>query len=160
MNTEIVDAQQDHSTLIFIQRLDVECFSDSWSEAQFRYYLDKPERYRVFLILSKGDRVGYLVFATLLDEAELLRIGVVPEQRGKGVASVALCRAERRLFELGYARLLLEVRESNAPARHLYQSAGYQLDGLRKGYYPASADYPAEDAILMSKVLNNAEIDH
>jgi [ribosomal protein S18]-alanine N-acetyltransferase len=32
-------------------------------------------------------------------------------------------------------KLFLEVAENNAPARGLYESFGFQVNGVRKGYY-------------------------
>jgi len=58
-------------------------------------------------------------------------------------------------FELlgksGAKRCLLEVRASNAAARGLYRSLGFQVDGVRKNYYPAATG--REDALLMSREL-------
>jgi ribosomal-protein-alanine N-acetyltransferase len=41
-------------------------------------------------------------------------------------------------------RVFLEVRESNAAARALYEKCGFQISGRRKSYYSD----PAEDAVL------------
>jgi ribosomal-protein-alanine N-acetyltransferase len=46
--------------------------------------------------------------------------------------------------ETNSSSVFLEVRESNAPARNLYEKAGFEQTGRRKSYY---AD-PAENAIL------------
>jgi ribosomal-protein-alanine N-acetyltransferase len=46
----------------------------------------------------------------------------------------------------------LEVRESGAPARHLYEKTGFTVDGIRKGYYTM----PTEDAVLMTLRLPGA----
>ena len=46
----------------------------------------------------------------------------------------------------GLAFLTLEVRESNAPARALYEKAGFRTAGVRKNYY----ERPREDAVLMT----------
>jgi ribosomal-protein-alanine N-acetyltransferase len=40
--------------------------------------------------------------------------------------------------------VFLEVRESNAPARALYENAGFKQTGRRPSYYTS----PLEDAIL------------
>ena len=46
----------------------------------------------------------------------------------------------------GLAFLTLEVRQSNAPARALYESCGFAVVGTRRGYY----EKPREDALLMT----------
>ena len=55
------------------------------------------------------------------------------------------------MAEQGAATIFLEVRESNAPARQLYQSVGLLQVRVRKNYYPTLEG--REDAILMSRQL-------
>ena len=45
--------------------------------------------------------------------------------------------------------VLLEVRESNTPARRLYEKLGFALEGRRPGYYQD----PGEDALLFRLML-------
>ena len=47
---------------------------------------------------------------------------------------------------------LLEVRASNAAALSLYESEGFEIVGRRRNYY----HHPAEDALVMSKLLRAA----
>jgi ribosomal-protein-alanine N-acetyltransferase len=47
--------------------------------------------------------------------------------------------------------VFLEVRDSNRRAIRLYQQAGFNEIGLRKGYYPATQG--REDAIVMALIL-------
>ncbi len=55
----------------------------------------------------------------------------------------------------GASRALLEVRASNTAAQCLYASFGFELDGVRKNYYPSNG--AREDALLMSKPLITRE---
>ena len=57
-----------------------------------------------------------------------------------------LKRAEGR----GLSFVTLEVRAGNLPAISLYEKHGFAKVGLRKKYY----SYPVEDAILMTKYMN------
>lgn len=52
-------------------------------------------------------------------------LAVVPEARGQGVGRSLLAAAEERARERGCCRLTLEVQESNAPARALYDRFGF-----------------------------------
>jgi ribosomal-protein-alanine N-acetyltransferase len=47
----------------------------------------------------------------------------------------------------------LEVAADNAPALALYQRAGFETVGRRRGYY-ARIEGPAQDAVLMRRALN------
>jgi ribosomal-protein-alanine N-acetyltransferase len=49
------------------------------------------------------------------------------------------------LAERGVRQVYLEVRESNAPARALYEAFGFRAVGRRKAYYR----HPVEDAIIL-----------
>jgi ribosomal-protein-alanine N-acetyltransferase len=71
---------------------------------------------------------------------------VRPAARRRGIGralTLSLC-AEARERDLAF--LTLEVRESNLPARRLYESCGFADVGVRKNYY----EKPREDAVLMT----------
>jgi GNAT superfamily N-acetyltransferase len=55
-------------------------------------------------------------------------LAVDPEVRRRGVGRALLLRALRALLALGYDRVRLWVTESNAPARALYEKAGFVPD--------------------------------
>lgn len=146
---KLVDAHD----LIEIQASDQACFSDVWSERQWSNYLSNTQRYTVFGLQDGRRLLGYLCFSKLFDEAELLRIGVLPEYRGSGLANAVMAQAESHLIDLGINKVMLEVRESNVSALALYEKRGFRPDGRRKDYYPGLAGQPSEDALLMSKLL-------
>jgi ribosomal-protein-alanine N-acetyltransferase len=55
----------------------------------------------------------------------------------------------RRAESMGANIARLEVRESNAAARALYEAAGFREIGIRKGYYTQNN----ESAVVMSLAL-------
>ena len=57
----------------------------------------------------------------------------------------------RRLERKGVEKLFLEVRESNAPARALYEKLGFSYLNKRVKYYKD----PIEDALVMQKEINS-----
>lgn len=90
-----------------------------------------------------GDRVaGFLADRQVAGgEREILNLAVAPEFRRRGVA-----RALVRSFLDGFHGVVfLEVRSSNAGARELYKSLGFQELALRHGYY----DFPPEPGVVM-----------
>lgn len=91
------------------------------------------------------------VVSRLFDEIEILDVAVAPQWRRQGVGGHLLQEIFSRLPE-DIARVLLEVRASNRPARALYRKLGFSEDGRRKNYYP-KPDGSREDALLMSLVL-------
>ena len=87
---------------------------------------------------------GFLVALHLGPEWELENIAVTPEARRSGLGMQLLTALLTRAKETNSQKVFLEVRESNAAARALYEKAGFRQTGRRKGYYSD----PAEDAIL------------
>ena len=90
---------------------------------------------------------GFIVYRPILDEAEIITIGVHPDARNTGIASAMLGIIEGELKKSGIKSIFLEVAENNTPARHLYESNGYKQIGIRTKYYDGI------DAIMMKKDL-------
>jgi GNAT superfamily N-acetyltransferase len=61
--------------------------------------------------------------------AEIKRMYVVPEHRGRGVARVLLGALEDAARELGYERVRLDTGPQQPHAQALYESAGYVAIG-------------------------------
>lgn len=95
-------------------------------------------------VAEQGGRVvAFLVVQRVApDEAEILNVAVDPAARRQGWA--------RRLIGEFLSEFdgtcWLEVRESNAAARSLYDSIGFRVAGARTGYYAS----PSESAVVMS----------
>jgi len=82
----------------------------------------------------------------------LLNVTVAPDWQSRGLGHALLDAVQSIGRERGFASLWLEVRESNARARALYQRRGFAEVALRRGYYPASGR--REDAVVMSLPLS------
>jgi ribosomal-protein-alanine N-acetyltransferase len=78
---------------------------------------------------------GYAVASVVADIAELQRIGVDPDHRRAGVARALLDEVRTAARDLGADRLLLEVREDNAPALSFYAGRGFVEIDRRRRYY-------------------------
>lgn len=111
------------------------CFpSDFWSEKSIREALNRSDIVYGVDFNDSGEPVGYFLGAIGLDEAELYRIGVLPEFRGHG-HSKHIMEAFLDSLPQKTERVFLEVRESNLPAVKLYKRYGFEAVGLRKNYY-------------------------
>ena len=82
------------------------------------------------------------------DEAEIISIGIVPESRQKGFASILLQKAIKLVVMSNVIKMLFEVAEDNIAARALYEKFGFQIVGRRSGYYRHSSK--KLDAIIYS----------
>ncbi|SEM74744.1 GNAT family N-acetyltransferase [Palleronia pelagia] len=88
----------------------------------------------------------------VLDEAELLTIATDPDHRRKGLGRACLDAFHDDVRAYGATRVFLEVAETNAAARALYDAMGYEQLGLRRGYYrdPAAGSV---DALVLGRDL-------
>jgi len=92
--------------------------------------------------LSAGRLAGFLVSRSVGDrEREILNIAIHPDFRRLHIAT-ELLRAELSRWPGAH---FLEVRQSNAAARQLYEGLGFQAVGERPAYY----DDPPETGIVM-----------
>lgn len=135
-----------------IHLLDDRCFHEAWSEKQWQGMLTNSRRFRCWLREEDGKLLGFLLFGVVLDEAELLRIGVDPMRQGEGLASSMLDNAQSLLESAGVSSFHLEVRESNHVAQRLYLRCGWQQTGRRRNYY--TDEEGSEDALLFSRHLD------
>lgn len=91
---------------------------------------------------ADGRIAGFLVSRSVADkEREILNIAVHPDFRRLHIAT-ELLQAEISRWPGAH---FLEVRESNAAARRLYEGLGFQAIGERPAYY----DNPSETGIVM-----------
>lgn len=101
-----------------------------------------------------GVTSGIAAVMHVLDESELLEIAVQPAMQGRGYGKALLAQAITLARRNGAVRMFLEVRESNARARKMYTSFGFEETGRRKNYYPTEDG--REDAILMTAQLSRS----
>jgi ribosomal-protein-alanine N-acetyltransferase len=91
---------------------------------------------------------GYAMLRPVLDEAELLNIGVAAGHQRKGFGRSIL----REMLDVARAgnmrRVFLEVRSCNTAALALYRSTGFGEIGIRRGYYQNANG--RDDAITMA----------
>lgn len=93
-----------------------------------------------------GRLAGSLTLWDVVGEGEIANVAVHPDFWRQGVGRALVQTALDKAAELGFARVMLEVRASNEAAQTLYRSFGFEEDGRRRAYYANG-----EDAILMSK---------
>lgn len=133
-----------------LARIHQAAFEHPWSQADFSTYLASD------LVWVIGEPVvGFLLIRAVGDEAEILTLAVDPAARRNGHARALLAAAKQDLMAQGVARVFLEVAADNPAALALYQHAGFEMIGLRKGYYRRDTG-PNMDAKLLSCALASA----
>lgn len=137
-----------------LAEIEERCFSCPWSYESFLECL-KNQRFVFLGAYEDGELVGYGGLLSVLDEGDIVNIATHPSHRRKGIARLLLLALKDAATERGVTRLHLEVREGNIPARRLYESFGFNYDGIRKNYYTK----PNENAVLMTLVLENGKME-
>ena len=128
-----------------ISRLEKLCFSLPWSRESLRLEVEENKCARYFAGRADGKVVGYGGMWLILDEAHITNIAVHPDYRNRGFGRMIMQTLMQEASRLGIERMTLEVRVSNRPAIHLYESMGFERGGVRKGYYSNNR----EDALIM-----------
>ncbi len=118
---------------------------ESWGADAFAMQLALPG---VFGLLDESG--GVLLARVATDEVELLTLAVVPTARRQGIGRGLLNAAMRQAALHGAQTMVLEVSETNEPARALYGAAGFVAVGRRKRYY---AD--GTDALILRAALDS-----
>lgn len=118
-----------------------------WTRAMYAAALD-PQSVpkRMALVAEALETVaGFAVARVIAPEAELETIVTASAFRRRGISRQLFAELSLELRQLGVDEILLEVRESNWPARALYESLGFIETGKRCAYYAE----PVEDAVQM-----------
>jgi ribosomal-protein-alanine N-acetyltransferase len=112
-----------------------------WTSGQYEKLLENG----VVLVDEEAATLrGFICAKAVAGEWEIENVVVAPEFLRRGIASKLVCALIQRAKEEAGSVILLEVRESNLPARRLYEKHGFRAVGHRRAYYRD----PAEDAIL------------
>ena len=130
-----------------IERL---AFSDPWPDSAFLGLLGREHVHFMVAREDAGDPVvGYVVAIFAGGEGEIANLAVAPTHRGRGVGNGLVAAVIDEAARERTEALYLEVRESNAAARRLYDSRGFEEVGRRRGYYRR----PAEDALVLRRLV-------
>jgi ribosomal-protein-alanine N-acetyltransferase len=122
--------------------LDKELFPYSpWSASQYKEEFSSPTRHFVVALDDAQSIIGYAgVFAPGGAEADVLTVGVIPSQRGKGIARHLMVLITDWAKQQGSIAMMLEVKVDNLEAIGLYESLGYSKLNVRKDYFGAGLD--------------------
>jgi ribosomal-protein-alanine N-acetyltransferase len=127
-------------------------FSDPWSRHDFAECVTSGVP---FLVAEVGGLVaGYVVAHHAADEGEILNLGVARAHRRRGLGRALVERMLTTLAARGVRAVYLEVRESNAGARRLYETLGFGEVARRARYYRR----PVEDAVVLCVAIPAAGV--
>lgn len=136
-----------------IIQLDQTANPHPWGASLIKQSFTQGQRRLNWVALDDKQQVcAWLTAANVLDESELELIMVSPLFRRQGVAQSLIQNWILEVQSIPVTVCLLEVRESNLAARHLYEKLGFIQVGSRKNYYSTTTG--KEAAILMNLTLS------
>jgi len=133
------------------------CFHDPWPASAFTAELGHAwSFFRAVGLAGPGGGLvrveGYIVAWLLPGDMHLLKMGVLPERRRRGLAGRLLRAALERFSAAGGGNASLEVRPSNLAAQAFYRGMGFVQVGVRKKYYQRDL----EDALVLVRKVGLA----
>jgi len=144
---EIIYTDGKHSDFINLcQQLDNNLNGVIGEQKQENYnqYNQLHDIHDVWIAYSDSTPVGCAAFKQYENDiAEVKRVFVKPEYRGKGISKVLMKALEEKALESGYNKLILETGKHLKEAIGLYQKSGY----ITIGNYGQYKDFP--DSICM-----------
>jgi ribosomal-protein-alanine N-acetyltransferase len=112
-----------------------------WTREQYNQLISSGV---VLVAEEAGELCGLVCARAVAGEWEIENMVVAATFLRLGIANELMRVLIQRAKSEAASALLLEVRESNLPARGLYEKHGFREVGCRPAYYKN----PAEDAIL------------
>ncbi len=126
--------------------------AEQWSEGSWASELAADDRCVLAARDAEGELVGVATFGCVADMADLHRVIVRADARGRGIASALVRAGIEWSAAVGADRMLLEVRPDNDSALRLYERLGFATLTRRSDYYGAGVD-----ALVMCRRLSVAD---
>lgn len=129
-----------------VVKIEEETFSMPWSQNAFLEMIEAE--YAHYMVAEEDNKIiGSCGLRNIAGEGEITNVVIRPEYRNMGIGVNMLCKLIKNAEKIGIQAFTLEVRESNAPAIHVYEKLGFWAEGIRKNFY----EKPCEDAVIMWK---------
>ncbi|WP_353893022.1 ribosomal protein S18-alanine N-acetyltransferase [Proteinivorax hydrogeniformans] len=128
-----------------VHEIEKEVFPTPWSEEAFKREINDNHLAHYLVVTFDDKPVGFIGGWFILDECHITNVAVLPSHRRKGLAKALIKALLDLCLAKGVVSVTLEVRESNHKAQNLYKGMGFEVMGVRKGYYTDNN----EDALLM-----------
>ncbi len=113
---------------------------DRWTEQQWRYELEE-NKFSTVLVFEEDDKlIGYIDYWILFEQATVNKICVLSSHEGKGIASLMLSEALKRIDAADCVSTSLEVRVGNRRAIRLYEKHKFSVAVKKEAYYSDGED--------------------
>lgn len=112
-----------------------QCFLDTWTKEQIESEFQNNPFFHAWMT-----KEGYAFVWEAYEQAELVRIGILPTYRKQGYAHRLLTKCMAHAKQAGCETMTLEVRVSNIPAIRLYEMCGFIKSHCSKHHYQDGED--------------------
>ena len=117
-----------------VMELDREAFFDPWSRETWMREIRNPIALWIVEAID-SDIAGFAGIWNVAGEAQVMRVAVRRALRNQGLGLLLTQKLIYKAWEAGAEAVTLEVRESNAAARKVYERCGFVSSGVRPDYY-------------------------
>jgi ribosomal-protein-alanine N-acetyltransferase len=129
-----------------VAALEAESFTNPWTREQLEREVRQSDVARVYVLrAADGALVAFCACWIIFDELHINTIAVTPALRRRGIAKRLMAEVFAAARAEGARGATLEVRESNEPARRLYEQLGFSVEAVRPNYY----SHPVENALIL-----------
>ena len=128
-----------------VMAVEHDSFLTPWSRSAFEEELAQNHLARYVVAVENDEIVGYAGTWLVINEAHVTNVAVSGQRRREGIGRLLMQKLMELARENDMESMTLEVRVSNAAARHLYQQLGFVEAGIRKNYYSETK----EDALIL-----------
>jgi len=141
-----IDPLTGDSDLEGVLDVGAESFTNPWTREMYVGETNNQSVCHVWVVRTGESPVaGFCAFWLVCDEVHINNLAIRPRLRGRGLGTALVQAVLGHAVAVGARRATLEVRESNAGARRLYERLGFYVGGRRPGYYTS----PVEDALIL-----------
>ena len=140
----IVTREMSVADLKAVQAIEQESFHDSWAVESWLAELNSS--LANYIVLEQDGIIkGFAGFWLIAGEAQVTRVAVAKDERGKGLGRILTEALIDAAWQENAEAVTLEVRKSNIAAQTVYEQTGFTVSGVRPNYYVDNK----EDAIIM-----------
>ena len=145
---DIVIEELDENNVLSIQDIQKNCNEPVWEASLLFHLLERGSGFG-YVLRYKNSCAGYILLRLLVNEVEVLSLGVLKPKRRQGIASKLFYKFEESIAKKNIKRIILEVKVENYPAICFYEFLGLKKIKVLKDYYKTDRGY--EDGLLLSK---------
>lgn len=129
-----------------VVKIEQQLYSDPWSKKSFLYEVMGNQFSAPSIMLLDNKIIGYCIVWKIFGEFHIANIAIHPNYQGNGYGTYFLTEIMKENDGLEYA--ILEVRETNHTAIHIYEKLGFVKISKRFSYYSNG-----ENALVMRKLF-------